>query len=631
MKKLALLFAIVCVYTSNAQTPTAWNSRGPGGGGALFSPCINPGNNSEYYISCDMTELFHTTNFGVSYTQADFNELQASAFSRVAFTNSSVRYTINIASDMSIPVKSTDNGATWNPLPGNPDASEVTYSIYADYNNANHVIISYYGQIYFSSNGGTSFTNIHNAVNSGSGVVIGGVFFDGNNIYIGTNDGLIVSANGGTSFALQPNTGIAAGQSLWSFAGAKQNGTTRFFCLTGNTGDIYVGLPGYDYYQFLKGVYSMDYGSTNWVSKMNGINVNSDFLMYVAMAENNISKAYLGGSNSNGEPNIMKTTNGGGSWTHTFNTALNQNIATGWSGASGDRTWGYGECVLGFAVAPLNASKVIFTDFGFTHVTSDGGANWRQAYVLAADQNPAGANTPKGKAYGSIGLENTTCWQISWIDSLNMFSGYSDIKGVRSNDGGKKWSFNYTGNDANSMYWLVKNPANGYLYAATSSIHDMYQSTRLQDATLDATDSYGKIIYSTNSGSTWQQLHYFGHPVFWLALDPNNNSRAYASVIHYSNGTGVGGVYRCDDLQNLTTSVWTKLPNPPRTQGHPATIVVLNDGKVVCTYSGRRASNGAFTNCSGTFIYDPIANSWADVSDPGMYYWTKDVVVDPTD
>lgn len=86
-----------------------------------------------------------------------------------------------------------------------------------------------------------------------------------------------------------------------------------------------------------------------------------------------------------------------------------------------------------------------------------------------------------------------------------------------------------------------------------------------------------------------------------------------------------------NDLNNLQTSTWTKLSNPPRTEGHPASIVVLNDGKAVCTFSGRRNSSGAFTASSGVFIYDPMANSWTDVSDNGMHYWTKDVVIDPND
>jgi hypothetical protein len=52
---------------------------------------------------------------------------------------------------------------------------------------------------------------------------------------------------------------------------------------------------------------------------------------------------------------------------------------------------------------------------------------------------------------------------------------------------------------------------------------------------------------------------------------------------------------------------------------------------MVCTFSGRRNSSGAFTNSSGVFMYNPVTDTWSDKSDPGMHYWTKDVILDPTD
>jgi hypothetical protein len=55
----------------------------------------------------------------------------------------------------------------------------------------------------------------------------------------------------------------------------------------------------------------------------------------------------------------------------------------------------------------------------------------------------------------------------------------------------------------------------------------------------------------------------------------------------------------------------------------------LNDGKVLCTYSGHRAPG--FTASSGVFLYDPSSTTWTDLSDPGMCYWTKDIVLDPAD
>ena len=626
---IKVIFILLFLQLAYSQ-PSTWISKGIGGGGAMFAPSINPANDNEYYVGCDMSELFHTTDFGASYVTMSHLNIQGGHNSTVRFTNNplimyAVSYKPSGANDLIAPVKTTDGGNTWFTLPGNPDAGEETFSINVDYNNPSRVIISYYGAVYFSSNGGNNFTNIHNAINSGAGVLIAGAFFDNNNIYIGTNDGLIISTNGGASFAVTNITGIPQPQRIFSFAGAKQGSTVRFFCLTADSTDIYVGVAGSDYWGFMQGVYSLDYGAGNWTSRMTGITVNTDYPMFVGAAQNDINTAYLAGSNSSGYPNVLKTTNAGISWTRVFNTTNNQNIFTGWSGQGGDRGWGYGECAFGVAVAPNNSNKVLFGDFGFVHKTSNGGVTWYQGYLSPADQNPAGSNTPTGRYYHGIGLENTSVWQLFWGDSLNMFGGFSDIKGIRSADAGNSWSFNYTGLNANTTYRLTKNAASNTIYAATSNIHDMYQSTRLTDAILDAADADGKILYSTNGGAAWQLMHLFSHPVFWIASDPNNPNRMYASVIHST----LGGIYISNDIQNLGTSTWTKLPNPPRTEGHPASIVVLNDGKMVCTYSGRRTS--AFTASSGTFIYNPLTNGWTDISDPGMYYWTKDIVLYPYD
>lgn len=627
MKKYTSLFLILFNSLLMAQ-PVSFSSRGIGGGGALFSPSINPANHDEYYVSCDMSELFHTTDFGSTYSQVHFSEFSGGHNSKVCYTNTAnLLYSISYVNDIGTPVKSTDNGISWNTLSGNPDPGEDTYTIHVDYNNSSRIIISYFGEIHFSSNEGTSFTNIHTAATA-SGNVVGGVFFDGNNIYIGTNDGVLISTNSGANWSTAAITGINAANRIWSFCGGKVGGVTRLFCLTADAGDVYVGLQGSDYWGFNKGIYSCDYGTGNWIAKNTGITAN-DYPMFIDMAENDINTVYITGSNNINVPIVMKTTNAGANWSHTFNTASNQNIITGWSGQSGDRGWSYGECPFGFDVASNNSQRVLFSDFGFVHKSSNGGTSWVQAYVDPSDQHSAGTNTPKNQSYNSVGLENTTCWQVHWINSTNLWSCYSDIRGIRSTDAGSSWSFNYTGHTANSSYRIIQHPSNGTLFMATSGVHDMYQSTRLTDALLDANDTEGKIEYSINNGATWQLLHLFNHPVFWIALDPTNPNRAYVSVIHYNGGNGVGGIYRCDDLNNLASSTWTLLSAPAGTEKHPASLVVLNDGKLVATYSGRRTTG--FTPSSGCFIYDPSGGNWSDVSHAGMRYWTKDIVIDPND
>jgi len=623
--------ALVCACVILLAAPRAggqalhWSSRGIGGGGALYSPSINPSNINEFYVGCDMSGLYHTTDFGASYALVDYRQLQGGHDSRVQFTSDpGILYCITYANDQALPAGSTDGGKTWFTLPGDPDPSETTYSVTADYTNPSRVIISWYGSILSSSDGGKTFATVHTATNGGAGVNVGGAFFDGNNVYLGTNDGVLRSTNGGASFSVLTTVGLGPGERIFSFGGGRKGSVLRFWCLTADSNDIYVGITGGDYWGFMKGVYTLDGGGSTWVRRMNGIAAGTDFPMFIAVPANDTAVAYLGGGSTAGAPEVLKTSDGGALWTPAFLSSGNVNIYTGWSGDGGDRTWGYGERVYGICAARDSAARVTFTDEGFVHTTTDGGTMWHQAYLRPADENPPKGLTPKGKAYRGSGLEVTSCWQVLWTSASNLFACFTDIEGVRSTDAGLSWSFNYSPRNANTMYRIAR--VGTMLYAATSNVHDMYQSTRLQDAQLDSTDTQGKIIRSSDGGATWTDMHYFGHPVFWLAADPNVPGRMYASVIH----SALGGVFVTNDLQDGAASVWTRLPVPPRTQGHPASLVVLNDGSLLCSYSGRRTSQG-FTQSSGVFLYTPASGTWQDCSDPGMLYWTKDVVVDPSD
>lgn len=630
---IVLLFFAVSIITYGQ--PANFYPRGIGGGGALFFPSINPSNDNDFYVSCDMSELFHSTDFGKTYSQIVFQKLQVFNTSTYEFTNDvNIAYSNFNDGNSGYPVKTIDAGTTWTNLNAyNVSTYGNVYSMKANYNNPLQLLVGAYGDILFSNDGGSSFSLVKHAANNGVGLIIAGVFWDGLNIYIGTNEGIIYSTNGGTSFSLMPVTGITAGQVIWSFSGAKSGSNTRFVCIAANAANVYNGIMPWDYYNFAKAVYVMDNANGTWIPKSSGITFFNDFVMYASMAWNDINTIYLGGhDNSLGGPLVYRSQDGGTTWAKKFNTTNNANIITAWEGYNGDKTWGWSETCFGISVAPNNSNKVMFANYSNVQLSSDGGNNWKQAYVNSSDQHVAGVSTPKNQAYHSIGLENTTCWQVHWQDANNMMACFSDIGGIRSTDAGTSWGFLYSGFSVNSLYRIAKG-SNGTMYGGCSNIHDMYQSTRLADAQLDAGDGNGKIVYSTTNGTSWTTLHTFNHPVFWLAIDPNNQNTMYASVIHFggTQGSQAGGIYRTNDLNNLAGSSWTKLPNPPRTEGHPATIVVLNDGKVVCTFSGRRNSGGTFTASSGVFVYDPAGNSWTDLSSTGMYYWTKDIIIDPND
>ncbi len=608
--------------TTPTGIPTAWNARGAGGGGALFAPSINPANPSEMYVGSDMSGHSRSTDGGATWSLADFRELVSGHEARVQFTElPNVRYALDHADDLRRPSVSTDAGATWTRYANDPTDGDAFY-FQADPTNHNRLLISDYTHLYASLDGGASWQLKYTTSNTGAGLVLGGALFDGANIYVGTNAGVLVSTNGGTSFAAQPLTGIPSSKALVSFAAAKQGATTRFVAVVDDVGDVYAGVPGYDNTSEGGAVYTLDFGQPSWTARTLPASV---WPFYAAMSDTNVNVAYVAGGSEVGSPTVYKTTDGGATWTDVLRTANNANVQTGWAGQGGDRGWSYGEMALGFTVARNDPNRLIITDLGFAHASTDGGATWRNLNVNPADLNPAGAPTPTGHTYRSSGLDNTTAWQVAFTGGTTMFVANSDVRGQRSIDGGASFGFGYSGHSRNTMY-RIATAANGTLYGAAASVHDLYQSTYLTDSRIDGGN--GAVLASTDNGATWTTIHDFGRVVSWVAVDPTNPNRLYASVAHSTDG----GIWVTNNLQAGSGSTWTKLPNPPRTQGHAFNIVVLNDGTLVVTFSGRRAGSPQnFTASSGVFVSTNGGQTWTDRSDPNMQYWTKDVVVDPHD
>lgn len=622
MKRIILFFLVAASSVSSAQNPNEWKPRGVGGGGALFSPGFNPWNSKELFVPCDMSEVFHTTDLGKSWSQTDFRQMQSYVNCKPNFSkNGNVIYAIDGSNDLKRPKYSTNAGATWQFIANDPTGSDA-YSVWVDPGNENRLIVSSYNTLYFSTDKGQTFVQKYRAVNNDAGLHVAGVFFDTVNIFVGTNEGLLVSLNAGSTFFIEQHGGIPQGETILAFAGAEVAGQKRFYCITHS--QVYAGIQGHDYGGY-RNVWSMGYApATAWVQRSAKI-PEGTYPFFLDMARNNLDVFYLAGGSDNGVPIVLKSTNGGISFFDVFNTQNNANIATGWSGDGGDRGWSYGEYALGFDVADLDADHIALTDFGFVHVSSNGGNTWNQAYVKPKDQNNPNGKTPKKKSYHSAGVENTTAWQVYWFDSTTMFGCFSDIRGVRSTDKGVTWSFDYTGHSQNSMYRIVKDRVRQTWYAAVSSVHDIYESTFLTDARIDG--GSGSVLYTTDKGASWYELHDFGAPVVWVATDPSNTNKLYVAVAHSVNG----GIYVTDNVQNLAASTWQKLPNPPRTEGHPFNIAATNDGALIVTYSGRRNGAGTFTPSSGIFVSANGGATWIDRSDPAMQYWTKDIVIDPND
>ena len=596
--------------------PLQWVSRGPGGGGAFFAPGINPYNPAQVYVSSDMTDVFRTDDSGASWRTLDFRQLEGgNGFSGVQFTsNSNLLYTLN----GSAAARSADGGRTWGLIPASPSS---LYCLYADPQATNRLLAANYTTLYLSTNGGASFA----AKYTTNDFHIAGAFFDGSRIFVGTRIGLLVSTNNGAQFKRDAATGIPAAEAMVSFAGTRQGGSApRLFCVTLGSGDVYPGVSGGSYSSYL-GIYRLDYGAASWQRTVNGIG--SDFPFFVATVPNDTNTAYAAGSSAAGEPAVFRTADGGASWQKVMRVSSNANVFTGWQGddpgAWNWRKWSYGECAMGFAVCASDPARAVITDLGFVHMTTNGGASWYAACTSSSDWNPTNSPTDKTKAYHGVGIENTSSWWLCWPNSRQIVAGFTDMRGILSTNAGRSWTFPAT-LTYNSTYQIVRHPSNGVLYAAVSSVHDLYAWDHYcEDTYIDG--GSGEVLYSTNNGVAWQRLHNFGRPVVAIALDPSRTNRMYASMVNSASG----GIYRTDNLQAGAASTWAKQGVPPRTEGHPYVIGVLTDGTVVCSYSARITSD--FTASAGVFVSTNSGASWLDRSAAGMRYYTKDVVIDPHD
>ena len=93
-----------------AQPPARFISRGPGGGGAFFGPSINPFNPDDLWIGSDMSDLFHSQDFGRTWETLDFRLLLGgSQPGRMEFTSDPL---IRYALDSDVPSRSSDAGVT---------------------------------------------------------------------------------------------------------------------------------------------------------------------------------------------------------------------------------------------------------------------------------------------------------------------------------------------------------------------------------------------------------------------------------------------------------------------------------------------------------------------------------------
>jgi len=647
MKKIILLTLTILFNGIVFSQPTSWTSKGPGGGGAIVAASISPFNSSEFFLTCDMSNLFHTTDFGQNYSMVPYTELQVQLKSDVQFTSNPTKLFVLNKTGGYVPSKSYNGGINWanatNPCIGS------AYQLFANQHDTDQVVMSDVNKIYFSNTANTlsSYATLFNYAGAYGGHIAGVYFENKDTVYVCSHDSLIYTYNGGVSWlsATAGTNGIPSNEHIISFKGAKEGSKWVFYCVTiqaNSLPNIY-NSSGRDCPQY-KGIYKLSQGQTQWNSKGGNLpNPTLDKGYLLGLADNDTSTVYVGGNSTYlgvilGA--IFKSTNGGSSFSNTFLTSgmflSNANITTGWAGthllSSAKFKWNGLNYILALAVDPNNSSKIICGDAMWAHSSVDNGSNWQQIYTDFNFDNAPSTLINQANQYKTTGLETTASYWLNWSSPTSIFASYNDIVARRSVDGGQKWSFDIYGLDSNKINDInmtVFNSTTGLLYAAAGEqpgSNGDYTDTRI-------TQFRGRISVSADTGKNWITLHNFStRAVSSIAIDPASSTNGmYATVIDVLGG--IGDVYHCTDVEN-NSNTWTKLSSPPRTEGRPLQIIVLNDGNLIAVYGARNsASSGAanFTTSSGAFYSNNGGVSWADNNLPSMQKETVNIEVDPND
>jgi len=654
MKILTTAFLFFCITSVFSQSyPSTWTSRGVGGGGAIVAASISPFNSNEFFMTCDMSNLFHTTDFGQNYSMIPFTQLQVQLKSEVQFTSIPSKLFVLNRTAGYVPSKSDDGGINWtnatNPCTGS------AYQLFASQHDTDQVVISDMNKIYFSNaeNILSSHATLLNYPGTYGGHIAGVYFENKDTVYICSHDSLIYTFNGGISWlsAAAGTNGIPANEHIISFKGAKQGGNWVFYCVTiqaNALGNIY-NSASRDYPHY-RGIYKLSQGQTQWNSKGGNLpNPGIDKGYLIGMAGNDTSVVYIGGSSMYiGNPpvrlgTIFKSTDGGNSFVNSFintgNFNSNSNVTTGWVGTQALNTsrfkWNGLTYFLMLSVDPNNSSRLLCGDQFVAHSSIDKGVNWQQAYTDVNYDNVPSVLLDQSHQYKTSGLETTASYWLNWTSPTNIFACYNDILARRSVDGGNLWSYDIygldtTGGSLNDINMTIFNPSAGLMYAAAGE---------QPGSNADYTDARilqyrGRISVSADNGTNWTTLHNFStKAVSSLAFDKNpaNPNGMYATVIDVLGG--IGDVYYCADV-TINPNTWIRRASPPRTQGRPLQIIVLNKDTLVAVYGTRNSAtsgSAVYTASSGVFYSTDGGLTWADNNPSFMQVETVNVEIDPND
>jgi len=478
------------------------------------------------------------------------------------------------------------------------------------------------GGVFKSTNGGESWTPIDTGLTT---VNVGGLVIDPvapATLYAGTDRGLFKSTNGGGSWGAV-NTGLDGYFTVWAIdpsnsstlygsadgagvlkstdgggswtainAGLTNPNVTAFAIDPSTPTTLYAGTS------YSGRVYKSTNGGASWAFTFDYPNSG---VYALAIDPTAPSILYGGLGSEDGGGGVIKSTDGGDSWTESlldgpdvFSLVIDHLApATVYAGTdtgllkstNGGLTWGAvalnqpGYISVTVAISPSAPARLYAATLGGLFVSSDGGGSW-----TAIDD----------------GLTNPIAVNALAIDPLTPTVLYAGTFGAglfKSTDGGASWTANNISLNDGFVSALAVDPSHpATLYAGTAP----------------APGLLGIVFKSNDGGASWAESGLYGPEVSSLVIDHQAPDTLYAGTwtgVFKSTNGGASWIAVNDGLTDDYHSVYSLAIDPQES----TTLYALTNGGVF------KSTNGG-ANWTESFVGRFVSALAIDPSTPGTLY-----------
>ncbi len=644
-----------------------WGFIGPGGGGAMYIPAINPSDPNNVFVSCDMTGSYVTYDGGERWRM--FNLRGVTKFYSFDRNNQKIIY----AGTSDMLFKSLDKGVSWHTIYPNP---EDIIAIHAQGDHADEVVVTkdsiitvlekmavdpdnsqklfllvrkkkidiwpsrkgknprFYMDIMISEDGGGQWETIDKLRFDLDNIFIDPTSpIDNRTIYVSGKDGLGIKSNGNWR-----NIGLPDGAgSITQFVDGVDTKTNQhiiyaisgqsYFNPTGNKND--------------SGIYMTNNGGKTWdrvdeslvgpkTDGVDGPEFRSIATSFYHPENIYLSYSKLMFGRDSSSFGVARSQDYGKTWELVWNdrtTPANDN-QRGVSSPNREQGWldhrfgpWWGENPFHMNVADNDPNICFTTDFGRTIKTSDGGNTWQQIYT----------NKITDRGWQSRGLQVTTGYMLAFdpFNSLHVFMADTDTGLMESFDGGTSWSSATHNNGVprdwvNTTYWLVFDPViKDKVWAVMSNNHDLPRPKMWRNMNMSVYQ--GGVLVSKNGGKTWVPISKdigesaTTHIVMDPESDPENRTLyvcAFGKGVYKSEDGGTSWQQKNNGIEGDQPAAWR--------------ITQIHGGELILIVS-RTSDDGSIGNEKDGALYRSAdgAETWVKMNLPEGVNGPTSLLVDP--